>query len=42
MKTRAAVLHGVGEPLVIEELELQPPKADEVLVRVHAGRCLSQ
>ena len=42
MKTRAAVLHRVGEPLVIEELELQPPKANEVLVRVHAaGVCRS-
>ncbi len=42
MKTRAAVLHSVGDPLVIEELELQPPKADEVLVRVHAaGVCRS-
>lgn len=42
MKTRAAVLQSVGAPLVIEELELQPPRANEVLVRVHAaGVCRS-
>ncbi len=39
---RAAVLHGVGEPLRIEELELDPPKAGEVSVRMLAsGVCHS-
>ena len=37
---RAAVLHRSGEPLVIEELQLEPPRADEVLVRLVAtGIC---
>lgn len=39
---RAAVLHGVGEPLRIEELELDPPRAGEVSVRMLAsGVCHS-
>ena len=39
---RAAVLHGVREPLRIEELELDPPKAGEVSVRMLAsGVCHS-
>lgn len=39
---RAAVLYAFGEPLVIEELELDPPKAGEVLVRMAAsGVCRS-
>ena len=33
---QAAVCRGFGEPLVIEELELAPPRADEVRVRVSA------
>ncbi len=33
MKTRAAVLHEFGKPMVIEELELEPPGDDDVLVR---------
>src|SRR5689334_17931951 len=42
MKTRAAVLHEVGQPLVIEELELEEPHEGEVLVRVAAaGVCHS-
>ena len=40
--TRAAVLHEFGSPLVIEELELQPPRAGEVQVRFAAtGVCHS-
>ncbi|HEX6231123.1 MAG TPA: zinc-binding dehydrogenase [Actinomycetota bacterium] len=39
---RAAVLYGFGEPLVIEELELDPPKAGEVTLRMAAsGVCRS-
>ena len=39
---RAAVLRGVKEPLLIEELELDPPKAGEVSVRMLAsGVCHS-
>jgi Zn-dependent alcohol dehydrogenase len=42
MRIRAAVLHEPGEPLVVEEVELDPPKAHEVLVRVAAaGVCHS-
>lgn len=42
MKTRAAVLRRVGEPLVIEELELDPPGPGEVLVHYRAsGLCHS-
>jgi S-(hydroxymethyl)glutathione dehydrogenase/alcohol dehydrogenase len=42
MRTRAAVLHRPGERLVLEEVELDEPKAGEVLVRVAAaGVCRS-
>ncbi len=42
MKIRAAVLHEVGQPLVIEELDLAEPRAGEALVRVAAaGVCHS-
>ncbi len=42
MKTRAAVLYAPQQPLVIEELELDEPKASEVLVRMAAvGMCHS-
>ena len=33
MKTKAAVCYQPNTPLVVEELELDPPKAGEVLVR---------
>ena len=33
---KAAVCHGFGEPLVVEEVELATPRADEVRVRVSA------
>ncbi|GAB3963231.1 zinc-dependent alcohol dehydrogenase family protein [Spirosoma harenae] len=50
MKIRAAVLHEMGKerpytsskPLTIEELDLQPPQAGEVLVKIRAaGLCHS-
>jgi S-(hydroxymethyl)glutathione dehydrogenase / alcohol dehydrogenase len=40
--TRAAVLYEYGAPLQIQELELDPPKAGEVLIRMAAsGICRS-
>ena len=40
MKMRAAVLEEFGKPLVVQELELDPPKQGEVLVKVRAcGVC---
>ena len=40
MRMRAAVLEEFGEPLVIQEIELDEPKDDEVLVRLVAcGVC---
>jgi len=40
MKIKAAVVHKKGGPFVIEELELDEPRADEVLVRMTAsGLC---
>ena len=42
MKTRAAVIYAPKEPLRIEELELDEPKAGEVLVKMSAvGLCHS-
>jgi len=42
MRIRAAVLHEPGRPVEIEEVELDPPKSNEVLVRVAAaGVCHS-
>jgi len=39
---KAAVLHEVGGPFVIEEVDLQPPQPDEVRVRLcAAGTCHS-
>lgn len=41
-RIHAAVLEETGGPLVLEELELEPPRAGEVLVRLHAsGVCHS-
>ncbi|MDT7750188.1 MAG: hypothetical protein QOD96_3850, partial [Pseudonocardiales bacterium] len=38
MKTVAAVLHEIGKPLEIEELDLDGPAEGEVLIRyTHAG-----
>ncbi|HEX8106057.1 MAG TPA: alcohol dehydrogenase catalytic domain-containing protein [Solirubrobacteraceae bacterium] len=40
MKIRAAVLEQFGEPLVVQDVDLAPPRAGEVLVRLHAcGVC---
>ena len=40
MKTRAAVAFEAGKPLVIEEVDLEGPKAGEVLVEIKAtGVC---
>src|SRR5678815_359762 len=40
MKTKAAVCHRAGEPLVIEEVELEGPRAGEVMVEIKAtGVC---
>ena len=42
MKTKAAVLRGLNRPFEIEELNLDPPKAGEVLIKyVAAGLCHS-
>ena len=39
---KAAVLYEYGQPLVIEEVELDPPKAQEVHVKIGgAGICRS-
>src|SRR5213592_2561920 len=40
MRTRAAVAYEAGKPLVVEEVELQGPRAGEVLVELRAtGVC---
>ncbi len=40
MRTRAAVAYAAGQPLVIEEVDLEGPKAGEVLVEIKAtGVC---
>ncbi|MFT6142290.1 MAG: S-(hydroxymethyl)glutathione dehydrogenase/alcohol dehydrogenase [Myxococcota bacterium] len=40
MKSRAAVAFGPGEPLKIVEIDVDPPKEGEVLVRItHTGVC---
>lgn len=40
MKTRAALFRAVGEPLEVVEIELEDPRADEVVVRMAAiGIC---
>ena len=42
MRMKAAVLYGVNQPVVVEEVELDPPKAGEVLVKMVAtGICHS-
>ncbi len=42
MRIRAAVLHEPGRPVAVEEVELDAPKRDEVLVRIAAaGVCHS-
>src|SRR5580765_418071 len=40
MRTRAAVAHEVGKPLVVEDIELEGPRGGEVLVEIKAtGVC---
>ena len=40
MKIKAAVVYEKGQPFVMKELELDPPKENEVLVKVSAcGVC---
>ena len=42
MRIRAVVLEETGGPLTPSELELAPPRSEEVLVRLHAsGVCHS-
>jgi len=42
MKCSAAVLHGVNQDWSVEEIEVDPPKTGEVLVKwTHAGLCHS-
>ena len=42
MKTKAAVIRGVGLDWEVREMELDPPKAHEVLIRfLYAGLCHS-
>ena len=42
MKTRAAVLWGIGQDWKVEEIDLDPPKAGEVLIKMAAaGMCHS-
>lgn len=42
MKTKAAVVHEVGKPIEIEELDLDKPRDGEVLIRyAYAGLCHS-
>ncbi|MDP9135763.1 MAG: zinc-dependent alcohol dehydrogenase, partial [Actinomycetota bacterium] len=36
MRMRAAVLEQFGQPLAVQELELEEPRAGEVLVRLEA------
>ena len=36
MKTRAAVAYAAGKPLVIEEVDLEGPRAGEVMVELSA------
>ena len=37
MKSRAAVAWEAGKPLIIEEIDVEGPKAGEVLVRIHTS-----
>src|SRR4051794_36638032 len=40
MKTRAALFYGPGEPMRMETVDIEPPRDDDVLVRmVAAGVC---
>ncbi|HEY0201856.1 MAG TPA: S-(hydroxymethyl)glutathione dehydrogenase, partial [Burkholderiaceae bacterium] len=40
MKSRAAVAFAAGQPLQIVEIDVAPPRAGEVLVKItHTGVC---
>jgi S-(hydroxymethyl)glutathione dehydrogenase / alcohol dehydrogenase len=40
METRAAIAHAAGKPLIIETVQLDGPKAGEILVEIKAtGVC---
>lgn len=40
MKSKAAIFEGVGKPLVVDEIEVDDPKAGEVLIKLDAtGLC---
>jgi S-(hydroxymethyl)glutathione dehydrogenase/alcohol dehydrogenase len=42
MKCKAGIIHGVGQDWSVDEIEVDPPKTGEVLVRwTHAGLCHS-
>ena len=42
MKAKAAVCRAWGEPITIEEIEVAPPKEDEIMVKVaYGGLCHS-
>jgi S-(hydroxymethyl)glutathione dehydrogenase/alcohol dehydrogenase len=42
MKIKSAVLREANKPLTIEELELEPPKENEVLIKyAYTGFCHS-
>ena len=42
MKCKAGIIRGVDQPWTVEEIEVDPPKTGEVLVRwTHAGLCHS-
>ena len=37
MRAKAAILYEAGTPLRFEEVDVAPPQAGEVLVRLYAG-----
>lgn len=40
MKSKAAIFEGIGKPLIVDEIEVDPPKEGEVLVKLEAtGLC---
>jgi S-(hydroxymethyl)glutathione dehydrogenase/alcohol dehydrogenase len=40
MKSPAAIFEGVGKPLIVDEIDVDPPREGECLVRLHAtGLC---
>ena len=42
MKTRAAVVYAINQPVVVNDIELDPPKSGEVMLKLSAsGVCHS-